>query len=414
MKRDPPFPLALTVPKQSSISDSDILLLYEPPRDGFTRGVLKSELYSRGWVFQEIFLTPANLFCTEDQLWWSCTEASYSDTFPLHSMDCPLPTGGFSTLTDETRRMKQSILAPQIERASSLQYWTTVLQHYAPTSVTFSDDRLVALRGLLEEFQSLYPERLHGAQFHSGIWSTNVMEQLRWRTPIFASRSTRLTPTHPIPTWSPLSVTGGFEIYPSFHARMLPNKFMGMETTRLDYHGRAADWKDCQLHLQGVLVKLSVSLALGHDGKIHTAAHPAGHGSVPISVTWDCANEMEKYATMSSTKDDDFRALLVSFGVAPSWVECFGIMLRHFKVPEGQDTTPEDRRWARCGSIQTTYFMNTHDVAQQKVTKIGKALQLTERYGLKWEVEEAPEGEDGWRWTERRLHEPILEDVHLV
>lgn len=38
----------------------------------FEKQVLSSELLSRGWVYQEVILAPANLFCTSQQMWWLC------------------------------------------------------------------------------------------------------------------------------------------------------------------------------------------------------------------------------------------------------------------------------------------------------------------------------------------------------
>lgn len=57
------------------------VVLWDDPKERFTEAVIYSMLLSRGWVYQKVLFTPANVFYTPDEMWWSCSDATYSGMF---------------------------------------------------------------------------------------------------------------------------------------------------------------------------------------------------------------------------------------------------------------------------------------------------------------------------------------------
>lgn len=57
------------------------VVLWDDPKERFTEAVIYSMLLSRGWVYQKVLFTPANVFYTPDEMWWSFSDATYSGMF---------------------------------------------------------------------------------------------------------------------------------------------------------------------------------------------------------------------------------------------------------------------------------------------------------------------------------------------
>lgn len=174
-------------------------------------------------------------------------------------------------------------------------------------------------------YSDLYAEQLGEAEYHSGLWSTNILPQLMW-----TSTSWRLEPSsakrqppvktgakHTIPTWSPLKNLEGLHTTMSFPsgAVLRPNRVISMDISQLahDAFGRAANWKGCQMRLQGVLVNMSLNTPIcsGEDhGENYDRAHPTGHLEVPVDITWDDADS-QKEALASSAPDNQLQGLTI-------------------------------------------------------------------------------------------------------
>lgn len=451
------FPLAVSqkppTPWKSLVDGSEPIVLYQSSSAIFDCDVVQSDLLSRGWVFQEVVLTPANLFCTNGQMWWSCAHASLSQTFPLRSVaeinQAIIDTEYFDSrlsFFDSIRYMKSKIQGraqgPQTAQSWAAS-WHSILSCYAATSVTFGDDRLVALMGISDLFRSLYAEQLGEVEYHSGLWSTNILPQLMW-----TNTSWRLKPSsgkrqppvktakHTIPTWSPLKNLGGLHTSMSFPSGtvLLPNRIISMDTSQLagDAFGRAADWKGCQMHLKGVLVNISLSTPIcsGEEhGECHNRAHPTGHPEVPVDITWHDA-DLQKEALASLAPDNQFQGLAISVNLYNAsekvvFFAIYGIILKLSSGREDADTPQGGRRWMRCGSFRNpgsgpygNNFVDGHNECHQKVIKYENAFQIAQKYGIRLELpENSTVGE--WNeakrdWRQRHLHDPELEDICII
>lgn len=203
-------------------------------------------------------------------MWWSCAHASRSDTFPIQD-------DRQKRFIDKVQEKKTAMMG-RIERTEPTKGWMSVLHGYTPTTLTFDDDRLVALNGLSSFFRSLYPNQLKNAEYHSGLWSTDIMKQLPWqRLPEEHDPPARVPSSeYLIPSWSPLKDIGRRSNTPTYRLylnpnpmfldiSMLPNRFVSMDTSSLDQFGRATSWKGCQMHLKGVLVHINLIESYPHE-----------------------------------------------------------------------------------------------------------------------------------------------------
>lgn len=412
-------------------------VLYENSCTTFETQIVQSSLLSRGWVYQEILLSPANLFCADSQMWWSCAHATYSQTFPMHSIDRVWEDKDPWEFKDGIREMKNDMLVcKEIRPATS---WGSILDYYAPTSVSFDGDRLLALNGIVGVFRSLYSDQFQDVEYHSGLWSTDdVLHQLAWevsRYPIQhhsngqPGRLGRMEAKYCIPTWSPLKTSMSLrssqyfrdgEYYSGF---TLPNRFVSIDTAHLDTFGRALDLKGCELHLEGVLVNMTIlTETFVNERKFSLACpaareHPESNSDhLWVSVTWD---DEEEAAFAALAPANHYRALSISLGCDHNELgDIYGIVLKALHDDEKTSQSPPGvPRWVRVGAFEThvgpTGFDGEceDDQRQRKLVEVEDYYQITQKYGI--QLEEDPEA-DGGRWRPRRLHDPVLEHICIV
>lgn len=404
------------------------MMLHEDPRRAFGREVLQSGLLSRAWVYQEILLTPASLFCSTSQMWWACAHASRSQAVPPEPLDYfHIGEKSPRRFLDDVQQKKHGVMTRK-ESSHLATSWASVLSGYARTAVTFSDDRLVALGAIATFFRSLYPDQLRKAEYHSGLWSTHVLPQLTWRNdpswrPVPFSTQTfeppaRRTTKHPIPTWSPLRESRWLNIGALRYSpeTFLPNKFISMNTSRLDDLGRATDWRGCEMHLQGALVHITYRDAdCVRKRSTKWRAHPTGHKGLCMPVIWD--NE-DGEASEPIAPRTPIRALLIVANVPTGgdlWIH--GILLQALTNIR---VHPERiSRWARCGSFWETFDLYKSDstekarTCKQTLADFETAWKIPQNYAVTWELENPEEKSENWRWRHRRLREPNLEDIYI-
>lgn len=345
------------------------------PKGEFESEVMSSELLSRAWVYQEVLLAPANLFCAKEQMWWSCSGGTYSQTFPkgLQGLHIKGISTHFKSRSASNFKLKD---APR----RAVLTWMGMLESYTGTS---ADDRLVAIAGLASVHNSLFPELLQGATYNSAVWSSDVPLQLLWEGRARSDSSlpaTRVPTTHPMPSWSCVSYNGPIKYHGKEDRPMLPIKLMSLNSSGLDTFGRATDPEHCSLHLRGVLVPLT-GLPPGPHGSsnptLQSTVHPTGHPDAVVDISWDNTEELEAAAAYTSTNRDYVRAVL--FQCHPRHGTIIGLLLRPSTGPKsGQGL----RRWVRCGLLKK--FVDSVDFAYYQ-----KAFRV-ERYGKIFKREAYP------------------------
>lgn len=385
-------------PKLRYDVESTSTVLCEIAHYQFNEAILESQLLSRGWVFQEVLLTPANLFCTSEQMWWSCSHATFSHTFP-RGRPVAWSSDGKKLEADELRAKKQAIMAPD-DCKDPIKAWMQALQYYTRTSVTFENDRLPAISGIANMFRALFPAVFRDASYHSGVWSIELVRQLGWhRIPIHAIPASSFSTDdyYYMPSWSPASYRGPLDQYGVWTADVLPIEFVRLDTSAVDSFGRASEAEHSVLHLRGV----PVAMSLGSEHRGEWEAWPTGHPNVKVYVSWD--NLLEVELARAAATPAPYKALaLYCF---PDSENLQGLLLRPLhdsKIDNGDDTC---NRWVRCGWFRWRNWGGFYSLY-----RIYPAFQFR-RYGFYWGEKESEHS--------RRKREPtdepaILDDIFIV
>lgn len=380
----------------------------------FKEDILDSELLSRGWVYQEVLLTPANLFCTKQQLWWSCSDSTCSEDWPEHMPHCPKlwDTGGVYLVCEDEIREKKKLFITDTNEDFPWRYWGRMLTEYGRTKVTKPDDRVVALTGISSVLRSLFPQLKNGV-YHSGVWSgSHILEQLMWTNDLDVHWPDRVdTAQYPIPSWSPLSCQGpSYNIFGPAGLPLPPPGDVSIKNEGLDALGRATSLEGCAIHLRGILVPIQIS---NHDFQQGTSsAYPYSRDDMKAHLQWDNTKEFEDVQLAMEKKGDgegqgscDLQALfLFSQGLRFQ-----GLALR--PCDNGLRQIDGRRVWSRCGSIS----MDLNWKRPKKVRKNIEASRLGE-YGFTW-VCENPLEKYPWERKWRRQPSgvtPQLEDICIV
>ncbi|KXX79945.1 hypothetical protein MMYC01_202305 [Madurella mycetomatis] len=123
-------------------------------------------LDKRGWTLQEALLSPRKLVYGDIEQVWFC-QTEHRKQFPGS------PVFSFSLLG----LLPNRILVPggtmDIERAHSV--WSRVVNMYTERQLSFPEDRLAALMGLIAELKPVFED-----ECTFGIWHRNFVRQLAW------------------------------------------------------------------------------------------------------------------------------------------------------------------------------------------------------------------------------------------
>lgn len=437
--------LILALPRYQMTGGGMPLILYRLPMQVFNGDVTGSGLLSRGWVFQEIMLSPANLFCTKDQLWWSCERASHSETLPAHppNLNIQQPVNQVSSFFTDGIRETRHWLQAREGATKPVKSWTEVLRMYSRSSVTFKDDRMVALKGISELFRHIHSENLGETDYHSGLWSVDVLQQLLWSKSGHVGEAYTAPPqvipsARPIPTWSALrdpKEVSFLVLGPGPTCEdwiMLPNRFVSMSTACLDRFGRAAELTSCQIHLQGILISIDFPEVPEPGGQNwrECVAYPRGHEDVPMTIVWDNYQEQRLAgASLSAVQPlTRYRALPMGVRVPDKNFDISGLLLRSVTDKEDPKRRSGACLWMRCAFFHRTYIWDevywerdrcgraaSAAIDPTRVHEIELAFQLNQRYGLRWEFENAAEDTTGkGSWQQVSLHDADLEDLYIV
>ncbi|KAI0116822.1 heterokaryon incompatibility protein-domain-containing protein [Daldinia grandis] len=225
-------------------------------------------LNKRAWVLQERTLSPRQIHCTKDQLFWECNETTAGETFPfifephiefqsfipftlnLTSLNLTLSemrrlrfpetthgrsSGGFVSHPRDptysssrtTARFEQTLahlegatLGERIERLRRDIYldWNDIISQYSTLGLTYKTDKLVAIFGIASRIQ----EALEDMDVYvAGLWRSQIPWMLFWLP------STSDTPpsydSGPSWSWASLDRQVMFTVAPEINDRVLIN-----------------------------------------------------------------------------------------------------------------------------------------------------------------------------------------------
>lgn len=119
-------------------------------------------LYTRGWVVQEIALSPRTIHFSRYPRFQCRKVLNAVDTFSDVSVD-----------GTNSRQLPQKI--PLTQSVTVLREdWQSVLCRYSNCQLTYDTDKLVALSGIAKILSPVL------GKYHAGIWSDHCLEELLW------------------------------------------------------------------------------------------------------------------------------------------------------------------------------------------------------------------------------------------
>ncbi|KAI0382352.1 HET-domain-containing protein [Hypomontagnella monticulosa] len=182
----------------------------------------KSEpLIARGWVLQERMLAARNLYFGSRQVFWECSATNCCET---------MPTGPLLTYVSGNTARRQAIsmkserfawkpliepTAPAVRQdhepiSNLLREWSTAVDAYCKSNLTYPKDKLVALSGLARDMgtklRALNPEY---DEYLYGIWKFTMPDSLLWK--VKGPNNTRPL-EYRAPSWSWASVDGPIDL----------------------------------------------------------------------------------------------------------------------------------------------------------------------------------------------------------
>lgn len=150
-------------------------------------------LRTRGWAFQEQFLSPRVAHFTHDELVWECRENRQCEC-GSHN-----PTGDYSLKNHFHKAVAANPVVFTHGRITS--HWFEIVKRYSALDLTFHQDKLIAIAGVAQEIGSRYQAQL--GHYLAGLWEKAQPSQLLWET----NRLARRPFPKSAPTWSWASIT---------------------------------------------------------------------------------------------------------------------------------------------------------------------------------------------------------------
>jgi hypothetical protein len=135
--------------------------------------LILSPLDSRGWGLQESLLSPRLLWYGPADVKWKCTTTPFDNVYKTHTHDSMYPS-------DSHRRLPASIFASASDYETDIteqqnEVWKVVVGDFSNRDVTFQEDRLPALTGVVTELQKVWRD-----DYFAGMWRRCLIRHLGW------------------------------------------------------------------------------------------------------------------------------------------------------------------------------------------------------------------------------------------
>lgn len=185
----------------------------------------ENPLFSRGWCFQERLLASRVIHFSANELVWECNE----------DLQCECGSVKFSN--DRNFKMRLGSVLSQDDQSKRFNIWAEVIRAYTSRNLTFETDRLPALSGTAQRFQTSYSGRYLG-----GLWESDLPSALLWNDIADPSKPQYVTPSNTAPSWTWLSLPGR-RVFPKFRSERQPHviaqvRHVECHTTTADPYGQ--------------------------------------------------------------------------------------------------------------------------------------------------------------------------------
>jgi hypothetical protein len=169
-----------------------------------------SPLRDRSWVLQEMYLSRRNIHFGQRQVFWECKQLSACELLPT----------GCTGLLDHSKKLSPYSIKQVDFNVSSLEVykamtdWDEIILNYTRSSLTFGDDKLVAVSALAKYWQRQWKQPI---KYQAGLWDEFLVHQLMWRPewlhilthPVLTTQQV----TYRAPTWSWASINGPITVH---------------------------------------------------------------------------------------------------------------------------------------------------------------------------------------------------------
>ncbi|KAK7926948.1 hypothetical protein PG985_003946 [Apiospora marii] len=193
------------------------------PSEYWSDQLLMEPLYRRGWVFQERMLSPRILHFAAGQVFWDCASTTACEVLPD---GLPWQLDAASS-TERYWRERLQLIQQQASGSSTKPqkfvgsadvsfetFWREAVANYTACNLTQNTDRLLAVWGVAKLVRDQFRLDNGEEDYGVGLWSSQLAEQLAWRSrdPGRAQRSPRLARLWP--SWSWASLVGPIDLQP--------------------------------------------------------------------------------------------------------------------------------------------------------------------------------------------------------
>ncbi|KAH6677324.1 heterokaryon incompatibility protein-domain-containing protein [Halenospora varia] len=190
-RRNPEFikPIQISMPASENIEYTIV------DAERWTDFVKNSPLNRRAWVCQERLLSPRILHFSIDEIFWECSSGRASETFPRGEPAVDMTDSG----ANETLVRAQTEVS---DDKNTLNSWLDVVETFARCNLTYTSDKLFAIAGLAQHFQS----KFGGVDYMAGLWRMGLERQLLWR--VEGLGVTKRSKIYRAPSWCWSSIDG--------------------------------------------------------------------------------------------------------------------------------------------------------------------------------------------------------------
>ncbi|KAM7188100.1 Heterokaryon incompatibility protein (HET) domain containing protein [Rhypophila sp. PSN 637] len=165
--------------------------------------VERSPLNSRGWVFQERYLSPRTIHFASSEVFWECMTTIRSEStnnLPIASYD------KYARSVKWWGRASGYDLHPEpVFRYSQCSPWCSIVFRYSYCSLTRESDRLMALAGVAQSVASSRDSvpASAAAKYLAGLWEGDLPQSLVWIVDhSFPTGPCSRSDKYRAPTWS--------------------------------------------------------------------------------------------------------------------------------------------------------------------------------------------------------------------
>lgn len=209
---------------------------------------LRSEgLLGRGWVYQEVLLSPRILFFLDREIMWRCQKYKACQ---CARYDADRTAWCDLNVVAEEESTGTHYFSLREHRHISTKSWARIIEDYAAKELTYPKDRLPALAGIAEEFG-----KEKQWTYICGLWQENISDIMwcRDRGQILRARPDIL---ESLPTWSWASMPSK----PTFSARPGSVKFRSYHAVYNDKgkNPYLGDVRDAILTVEGNVLRTKV------------------------------------------------------------------------------------------------------------------------------------------------------------